>query len=242
MTARVFSQADDETEAEVISMLTLRPETKAANQYLNQVRRITRKMCARAFREADREDLYGAALLGLAESMTRFNPDRKIDFWSFAKHRIVGAVRDELRRQDPLTRGERSMARRLAQNVGADGELSMERAAEKAGLDSGQVDTIRTAMQRRWAAPLEDVEAASLPEDALPDERCHNTRMRRIVRKHMNRLPTRNRDVIRMLYFEELSTVEVARRLGLSQGRVSQIRGETLTMMRDSMAPLEAAA
>ena len=217
------------------------------DDHVNWVRSFARRMCVVASREPDREDLMGAALLGLAESMTRFNPKREAAFRSFARHRIVGAVKDEMRRQDHLNRRQRIMLRKVERHLedrGADrpDREALERAAVKAGIAKGKVSQIRGAFERRRPASFDENTAPVSCCEELPDEACHTLRMKQLVRRNLARLPERNQDVMKKLYFEDLSTVEVARKLKISQPRVSQIRGESLRMLREWMAPVALAA
>ena len=61
-------------------------------------------LCHRYPRITDRDDLMGAALLGLAEAIHRYDPARRASWPGYARRRMSGAIQDEMRRRDPLTR------------------------------------------------------------------------------------------------------------------------------------------
>src|SRR5436190_9233864 len=86
-------------------------------EHVDVARRISRRFARRCPGWVSRDDLVGAAMLGLTEAAERYDASRGEPFVSFAEKRIRGAVQDELRRGDILPRRVRKLSRRVAQVI-----------------------------------------------------------------------------------------------------------------------------
>jgi len=187
---------------------------------------------------SDLDDLLGSALLGLAESINRYDPNKNATLKTFAKKRMVGAVKDELRRYDPLTRGQRNRLRDLTEKK----ELEVkEKDVVLDKEENEEMQSLRLVCNHGRRLPLEEFEADSSQTTSLsdqthsPEERCHRKRICSIIKNNIGKLNSRARNILELLYFQDLNTIEVGEKLGLSQSRISQIRYESLTLLRESM-------
>ena len=205
---------------------------KLTQEHVNRAFRIAGWYGRRA-RRAEISDLESAALEGLAKAARDWDPERSgggdqpavnsRSFWRFAFIRILGEMRDELRRFDHLTRDQRA---RVIQDD--EGRLS---------LDGDEVD---------WVVPLEAVplEAVIDSGGSLDDSRCladliEDTRddieefeLRDAVSRASARLPRRTRLIVEMRDLEGYTNLELAAALGVVEGRVSQLRGIAFDRMR----------
>ena len=205
---------------------------KLTQEHVNRAFRIAGWYGRRA-RRAEISDLESAALEGLAKAARDWDPERSgggdqpavnsRSFWRFAFIRILGEMRDELRRFDHLTRDQRA---RVIQDD--EGRLS---------LDGDEVD---------WVVPLEAVplEAVIDSGGSLDDSRCladliEDTRddieefeLRDAVSRASARLPRRTRLIVEMRDLEGYTNLELAAALGVVEGRVSQLRGIGFDRMR----------
>lgn len=190
---------------------------------------------------SDPDDLFGAALLGLAESINRYDPDKKASLKTFAKKRMVGAVKDELRRYDPLTRGQRKRFRDLLEKEEHEVEEKDDTLDKE---ETEEMQSLRLVCNHGRRLPLEEFEADSSQTTTLsdhtnsPEESCHRKRICSIIKNNIDKLNLRARNILELLYFQDLSTIEVGEKLGLSQSRISQIRYESLTQLRENMMPV----
>src|SRR5690348_17118508 len=100
---------------------------RVISEHIEVAQQIARRFARRCPPLVSREDLVGAALLGLTEAAERFDATRGEPFLSFAEKRIRGAVQDELRRGDILPRRARRMSRRVASVIA---ELETEAGAD----------------------------------------------------------------------------------------------------------------
>jgi RNA polymerase sigma factor (sigma-70 family) len=205
---------------------------KLTQEHLDRALRIAGWYSRRAQR-AEISDLESAALEGLAKAARDWNPERvnggdvnrtgQRAFWSFAFTRILGEMRDELRRFDYLTRDQRE---RLTEDE--HGHPS---------FDDGELD---------WIVPLEPIplDAAIESGDTADDRRCvidaiedrhdliEEFELRDVVYRAGACLPKRLRHIVAMRDLEGYSNLELAEALGVVEGRVSQLRGVGIERMR----------
>jgi len=219
----------------------VRPSDRVAS--LERVLKLTQEHVNRAFRiagwygrrarRAEISDLESAALEGLAKAARDWDPERdpagdqiavnSRSFWKFAFIRILGEMRDELRRFDHLTRDQRA-------SVVEDGQGRL-------SLDGDEVD---------WIVPLEAVplEAVIDGNGSVDDPRCvadliKDTRddieefeLRDAVNRASARLPRRARLIVEKRDLQGYTNLELAAALGVVEGRVSQLRGVAFDRMR----------
>ena len=189
----------------------------------------------RRTRRAELSDLESAALEGLAKAARDWDPERalrrkrpagrKRSFWSFACTKILGEMRDELRRLDHLTRDQRAMV-----TEAADGELAFEDESlswvnpqEPLPLDA----TVATEDGEDARAIVESIEEPHNPIDdfELRDAFC----------RAGADLPERERFVVVKREIEGFSNIELAEAFDVTEGRASQLRGAALEQMRDQI-------
>jgi RNA polymerase sigma factor (sigma-70 family) len=205
---------------------------KLTQEHINRAFRIAGWYGRRA-RRAEISDLESAALEGLAKAARDWDPERgggddhltgsDHSFWKFAFVRILGEMRDELRRFDYLTRGQRAKVIEDDQ-----GRLS---------LDGDEVDWIVPL----GAVPLDAaidagnaVEESRRVADLIEDRRndIEEFELRDAVGRASARLSERARLIVELRDLEGYSNVELAEALGVVEGRVSQLRGIAFDRMR----------
>lgn len=194
-----------------------------------------------------REDLASAGALALVQAAGSFDPEQGVPFHRYAIYRIRGAMLDELRAMDWATRGARQRTKQLEEMTqtltAAEGraptreELASALGVEVEKVESTQIDAARRLVSIDAASPREDdtrgielVDEGQTPEDSvLDDERMV------YLRASVQALPQRLRFVVEQIFFEERPIKDIASEMGVTQSRVSQLRTEALTMMRDGM-------
>jgi RNA polymerase sigma factor for flagellar operon FliA len=187
----------------------------------------------------DFQDLVAAGSLGLAMAVVRCDARSDDEFKSYAIQRINGAILDELRTSDPLGRRLRarvSAIRRAQDQV----RIRLGRApephevAEEAALPmSSYEETLRAA---EFAEALHDIAMTLLsnPEgaDAAIEATVDRRRRWMFVEYAMSKLEPRLKTVIVNLFWEGLPVQAIARRLGVSDSRVCQLRRRALDALR----------
>lgn len=206
---------------------------------------------AKRIPHADLDDLVSAGTVGLMRAAERFDESRGLAFSTYAVPLIRGAILDELRSRAWSTRGARAKARRIttaaAELAGTLGRPATAReVAEHLGLDlptywewersaetclvvrfggSGAYDASR--------APLEDVIAddhAHDPVDALEWEETVSE-----LQEAVALLPARQQRVITLYYQEQRTLREIGEVLGVTEGRISQLRSAALRSLRATL-------
>jgi RNA polymerase sigma factor for flagellar operon FliA len=193
----------------------------------------------------DLDDLVHAGVLGLFDAATKYNPDKKVVFSSYAKHRIKGAILDSLRQLDWASR---DLRRRHKQVEAVTRELStaLQRmpteaeVAEKLGVD---VERWRQMMMDLRNVGLVSASARSNDYDELPapdfpskpetqpDNMCAREQMRSVLGTAMKTLPERYQKVVLLYYTNEMTMKEIGGVLGINESRVSQIHKSALEKM-----------
>jgi RNA polymerase sigma factor for flagellar operon FliA len=194
----------------------------------------------------DLDDLVHAGVLGLFDAATKYNPDKKVPFSSYAKHRIKGAILDSLRQLDWASRDLRRRHRQL-EAATRELALSLQRTptesevAEKLGVD---VDRWRQMMLELRSAGLvsastravenDDLPAPDFPSapDSQPDNMCARQQMRTVLSTAMKALPERYQKVVHLYYSNEMTMKEIGGVLGINESRVSQIHKSALEKMQ----------
>lgn len=193
-----------------------------------------------------REDLASAGSLALVQAAKSYNPETGVPFHRYAVFRIRGAMLDELRAMDWATRGSRSRTKQLeemtaALTAAAGRAPTREELAVALGIEVGQVEAAQLDASRRMVSidvsySEDDPRSIEIVDDGLNPEDTVLTDERLVYLKAaVKALPSRLRYVVEQVFFEEKSVNEVAASLGVTQSRVSQLRTEALSMIRDGM-------
>jgi RNA polymerase sigma factor for flagellar operon FliA len=164
----------------------------------------------------DASDLVSSGVLGLAEAWDRFDPERGVAFEAFAIPRIKGAVIDAIRAADWVPRKARQRARATGEQPAI--LVSIDE-------DHGSVSDDRVSISERLA------------DDQLPEPGADliESENKRELMGTLNRLPERERMIVTLHYFEGVPLQEIARSLGVTESRVSQLHTRALRMMRDGI-------
>ncbi len=202
----------------------------------------------------NRDDMRSAGMEGLFDAANRFDPEKQIKFKTFAEHRIRGAIYDEMRKLDWFSRGMREKQSRIAdtikelelklgrdpdeQEVAMAMEISLEEyqtmLAEVSHL--GCVSLNETLDSTREGSSFLDALADS--RDGLdPGSRLDDQQVTAKIAEVLESLKEKERLVIALYYYEELTQKEIAEIMSLSEGRVSQIHSQALIKLRSRLEP-----
>jgi RNA polymerase sigma factor FliA len=230
--------------------------TVRIEQHLSLVRHIVFQVAVHYPRHVDREELARAGALGLVEAARRYDDDRGVPFDRFAAQRIRGAILDAVRAADWAPRSVRNLARRLDQ---VSQELAsrlgrVPSAAEMAAaldIDPSELADLQNRMFRSVVLALEhEVSRAAVGNDdedltlvdilrdrstREPSEELEHRELNAYLRDAVHLLPDRHRFVIVGYFLENRTSQDLARFLGVTESRVSQLRSEALGMLREGI-------
>jgi RNA polymerase sigma factor for flagellar operon FliA len=205
-------------------------------------------------------DLISYGLLGLIGALERFDPSREIKFETYAIARIKGSIIDELRSLDWVPRSVRSKAREI-EKVIALLETRLHRAptdeeiASELGMPDDEFQTTLTqisntsiiALGELWAISGSDGDTASLidtiedPKARDPSRMLDVTEMKSRLAAAIDALPKREKIVIALYYYENLTLREIGEVLGVTESRVSQLHTKAILRLkgrlRDEIEP-----
>ena len=206
---------------------------------------IVREVAGRVPRQVSRDDLTSAGLAALVRAAHSFEPDRGVPFARYAATRIRGALLDELRSVDWASRSVRRRARdldetrnRMAATLGrvpSNAEVARALGMTLEEVNANDDDLARAQVLSLQGGP-DDVLDDLLPSDSPTPEQLveHRERLTYMV-EAVAELPERLRTVVTGYFLEERPMAEIAAELGVSESRVSQMRAEALSLMRDAL-------
>lgn len=200
-------------------------------------------MLGRVPASVSRAELASAGALALVQAARAYDPETGVPFERYAALRIRGALVDELRGMDWLSRGARRRARQLAEvsdqltshlgRTPTRGEL-----ATALGVGEDEVEAARgDAEVRLLSIDGFDTTVADMVVDSGPgpEQSVLAGERLRYLAAGVESLPERLRYVVEQLFFADRPVVELADELGVTQSRISQLRTEALTLLRDGM-------
>ncbi len=221
------------------------------DEYLPLVEQIVAQVAINFPRHVDRGELVRAGVLGLVEAAHRFDDTRGVPFDRFAALRIRGAILDAVRAADWAPRSVRALARRVdATEQELANRLSrMPSAEELADATGTSVEDLRGLRDRvfrsvvltldyRAGADDPDMTLGDMLSDRTapePDEELETRELLSYLRDAVCLLPERHRIVVVGYFLEGRSSDELARLLGVTESRVSQLRSEALLMLREGI-------
>jgi RNA polymerase sigma factor for flagellar operon FliA len=192
-----------------------------------------------------RDDLVSAAMFALAASAKTYDATRGVPFGQYAAIRIRGAVVDELRHRDWASRSVRRRAREVEEaRMHLSAELgrspSRDELAEAMGVDPRRLDSVAADIHRASVLSLQalafaEAEALVPATGDEPEEALLRQEQLGYLRDAIAELPDRLRGVVLAYFFDQRSSADIADELGVTESRVSQLRAQALSMLRDAM-------
>lgn len=223
---------------------------KIVRRYLPLVKYVTARMAVSPPSGLDYEDLLSFGAFGLLDAIERFDLSKCFSFQTFAVPRIRGAILDELRKFDWISRTGREKLQRLGKAMEKvlqeAGVLSDEVLMAAMGMDEKEYRETLELSSRSYIVSLDEVLALEdgdvTREDIIPDEEAsaadlleeEDETLR--VAGALRRLSEREMQVISLYYYEGLTLKEIGKVLGVTESRVSQIHGKALASLRGILA------
>jgi len=199
----------------------------------------------------DESDLVSYGLLGLIDAIERYDPDRDVKFETYAIQRIRGAIIDELRSMDWVPRSVRSRARDIERAIGqleaqllrppTDDEIAKKLGVSTDELDESLLEISRSsiaALDELWVSPTGSGDAMALvdtiedPHSVEPGGEIEKTEVKELIGEAIASLPEREKLVITLYYYEELTLREIGEVLGVTESRVSQLHTKAILRLK----------
>lgn len=204
-------------------------------QHLPLVRRLAYDLSRRLPASVEVDELVSAGSLGLLQAIDRFEPARGLAFSTFATPRIRGAMLDMLRAASQAPRAVRARRRQVA--AAAD-RLTAQLGRAPDSEEMAAALGVDTETYGRWIRDIVALEA--VPLDVAEAERflpvtggdAEEPPMSDALEAALGHLPERERQVLALYYFEDLPQREIARVLGVTESRVSQLHTRAVERLR----------
>jgi RNA polymerase sigma factor FliA len=222
-------------------------------RYAPWVKFIALRMAAKLPSHVQAEDLISAGIIGLIDALDKFNPDREVQFKTYAQIRIQGAIKDELRALDWASRSMRQKVKRLEHTYATlEQELgrppSSEEVANSLGIKMDEFEELLDDAKGTSLISLEELgqgpasedrtsllEALLTREDQDPLEELNLQDLKKALTQAIAELPEKERLVLSLYYFEELTMKEVGKVLNLTESRISQLHTQTVMRLRGKL-------
>lgn len=223
------------------------------SKYLSLVDFVASRLMASFPNKVSKDELRSLGMEGLLDALDKFDPDRGLKFETYATLRIRGSIIDGLRKDDTLPRTLREKARKIEEAYTKLEQeklrsVSDEEVCAYLGISIDELHqtlfdvslsvmvSINETVQdeenhatTRWAV-LEN------PQAENPEELLYEQETKEMLAKAIEQLPEKEKLVITMVYFEELSLTEIAQVLNLSTSRISQLHSKALMRLKDCLS------
>jgi RNA polymerase sigma factor for flagellar operon FliA len=222
-------------------------------RYAPWVKFIALRMAAKLPSHIQVEDLISAGIVGLIDALDKFNPAREVQFKTYAQIRIQGAMKDELRSLDWVPRSVRQKAKRLEQAYATLEQdfgrpPSSEEVATSMGITVDEFEELVDDAKGISLTSLEDIgqgavfDSKSTLLDALVSRQVHDwpavlnlQDLQKALTLAIEELPEKERLVLSLYYFDELTMKEVGKVLNLTESRISQLHTQATLRLRGKL-------
>nr|WP_295775430.1 RNA polymerase sigma factor FliA [Rhodoferax sp.] len=220
-------------------------------QYQPLVRRLAHYMMAKLPASVEVDDLIQVGLIGLADALSRYEASQGVQFETFATQRIRGAMLDELRGNDWMSRGSRksqkeieTTMRRLEHRLGRS-PIESEIAAEM-GMSLVEYQSLLGKVRGTQLVYLEDMARNGEDDDnfldrhvadseADPMNMLRDHRLRESLVAAIKGLPEREQYIMSMYYEQDMNLKEIAAVLDVTESRICQLHSQSIARLRAKM-------
>jgi len=239
-------EIEDSVEEQKAALKSEEHRKEMALRYLPLVKHIVHRIFVHIPKHISRDDLYSAGVLGLMEAIDKYQDNQQVTFKTYAFHRIRGAILDELRSYDLISRSARrklKMFEEAAQMLEKETSSapSEEQIAERLCMD---VEEYRR--QLHGLAPVKmmtftDLNAKMGFEGCIPplpsedygrENQDQAEDLQLTLVEKLKHIPKMERLVITLYYYEQMTMKEIAFVLHVSEGRVSQLHTQAILRLR----------
>ena len=222
---------------------TIELRNEIAEYYLPLVRIVCGRLAVSLPQHLDKDDLLSSGFFGLLDAIDRFDVTRNIKFETYAGVRIRGAMIDYLRSKDWIPVSMRQKIRKYEQTVcRLENELGRtatdDELAEALEISLEELQTLVNQSNSATVIPLEEYLKTDAAEaiDTNPANSTELFELKETLAKAIERLPERERLVVSLYYYEEMTLKEISLVLHLTEARISQLHTKAIMKMRGYLA------
>jgi len=219
-------------------------------QYAPLVKYVAGKVAVGMPHSVEFDDLVGFGVFGLLDAIDKFDPEKNVKFKTYAVTRIRGAIFDELRSIDWVPRSVRQKTREIEDVIGSLeaqlGRTASDQEIAKA-LGVSEDEFVKTMMKISGTSilSLNDLwfsgdendkmsigESIEAPSSLNPDIIVEKDEIRRVIVEAINELPDKEKKVLILYYYEDLTLKEIGQVLEVTESRISQLHTKAILRLR----------
>ena len=218
-------------------------------EHLPQVQFVARRIHLRLPQQVLLEDLVHAGILGMIDAVRKYDPAKNVKLKHYAEFRIRGAILDSLRMVDWSPRALRRQSRRMEQAIArckgrlgrdpSETEIAQEMEISLGRLQRLQRDLrgleIETLPMESDEPGARELDACAEPEEGSPYHHALRAEKQRLLRRAIEELPRREREVLALYDFQELTMKQVGAKMRIGESRVSQIHTSAMARLRERL-------
>ncbi|MFH1491609.1 MAG: FliA/WhiG family RNA polymerase sigma factor [Pseudomonadota bacterium] len=223
------------------------------NKYAPLVKTIAGRLSSRLPSHVCQDDLLSSGIMGLLDAIDKFNPDKGVEFRSYAEFRIRGAMIDELRSMDWVPRSVRKNGKILQEAyLNVEKEKMRPATDEEVAMELGvDIETFHHMLEEVKGISIINEEEISdiFPQnngagpwpmngggsDTDPLGALKLGEVRTIIAGAIDKLPKNERMVVALYYYEEMTMKEVGTAMGYTESRVSQLHTKAVLRLRSAL-------
>jgi len=226
-------------------------------QYAPLVKYVAGKVAMGKPGNIEYDDLVGFGVFGLIDAIEKFDPDKNVKFKTYAVTRIRGSIYDELRAIDWIPRSIRKTMKEVETAInkieGQTGKVATDQEiANELGVDIREFYSLLTKISGTSLISLSDtwysgddndkiaiIDTIESPSNMNPDVSVERDAVRDIIAKAIEELPDKEKKVLVLYYYEELTLKEIGEVLDVTESRVSQLHTKAIIRMKAKVAEIK---
>jgi RNA polymerase sigma factor for flagellar operon FliA len=219
-------------------------------QYAPLVKYVAGKVAVGMPHNVEFDDLVGFGVFGLLDAIDKFDPEKNVKFKTYAVTRIRGAIFDELRTIDWVPRSVRQKTREVEEAIGAlEAQLGRtatdQEIAGSLGLDEKEFTKTMMKISGTTMLSLNDLwfsgdendkvsigDSIESPSSLNPDVIVEKDEIRRVIVEAIEELPDKEKKILVLYYYEDLTLKEIGEVLEVTESRVSQLHTKAILRLR----------
>lgn len=220
-------------------------------EYSQLVRLVAGRLSMYLGNNVEYEDLVSYGIFGLIDAIDKFDLAKNVKFETYASLRIRGSILDQIRKMDWIPRTVRKRQRQLDEAVKAvemrTGKTATdEEIAAELGLSGGElldwqsqlkVTTVVSLNEFEESGSEPTFESGSNERFGGPEDAVEQAELKKMLAQSLELLTEKERRVIELYYYEDMTLKEISKILSVSESRVSQLHTKALLKMKKKMGP-----
>jgi len=228
-----------------------------AEKYAPLVKYVAGKVAIGMPQNVEFDDLVSYGSFGLLDAIEKFDPNRDIKFKTYAMTRIRGAIFDELRSIDWIPRSIRQKARQVEEIISMlENKLGHtvedEDIAKEMGISVDELQSLLTKISGTSIISLNDIwymgddndevsfmETLESPQNLNPDSLIEKEEIKSVIVEAIKTLPDKEKKVIVLYYYEDLTLKEIGEVLEVTESRISQLHTKAIMRLRGKLVRMK---